>query len=106
MVNLQPLRPRASRSLYQVRVTLKRVLDLTDDKQLETVDLRRQDLASYDHAVCQEVGGAVAWLGNDGLLVPSARDPGANLVIYAGALSPDDEFEVVQREVIEQAQGG
>jgi len=106
MVNLQPLRPRASRSLYEVRVALSHVLDLTNQGGLEIVGLGQQELTSYDFTACQEVGGAVAWLGNDGLLIPSARASSANLVIYPGALSPDADFQVLRREVLQEADGG
>jgi len=105
MVSLQPLRPRAPRALYEVRVALSRVLDLSDPEALKSVGLGDQELVSYDLTACQEVGGAVAWLENDGLLVPSARAAGANLVIYPGAQSPDAEFEVLRREVLEEADG-
>lgn len=106
MVNLQPLRPRASRSVYEVSVELSRVVDLSNQEGLDTIGLSQQDLTSHDFTACQEVGGAVAWLGNDGLLVPSARTSGLNLVIYPGALSPDAEFQVLRREVLEEADGG
>ena len=39
------------------------VVDLSD----------RSRLISLDHGACQYAGGAIAWLGNDGLLAPSAH---------------------------------
>ena len=44
---------------------------------------------------CQAVGGAVAWLGYDGLLVPSARADGSNIVILVDALAAETHFERV-----------
>jgi hypothetical protein len=46
------------------------------------------------------IGGAVSWLGHDGLLVPSARrDSGTNLVIFRQDLS-SDEFHLIDEETI------
>jgi hypothetical protein len=50
----------------------------------------------------QRVGGAIAWLGRDGLLVPSARADGVNLVIFPNQQKAEYEFRVVASEVIEK----
>ena len=44
--------------------------------------------------------GAIAWLGNDGLLVPSARADGVNLVIFPNQQRADYEFRVLTSEAI------
>jgi len=54
-----------------------------------------------EHAACQMIGGAVEWLGHDGLLVPSARSEGTNLVIFPNKQTPDYRFEILESENID-----
>ncbi|HKR62378.1 MAG TPA: RES family NAD+ phosphorylase [Thermoanaerobaculia bacterium] len=96
----QPLRPRAKRTLYAIKLSLKNVIDLTAPALLLKLGITTDVLSSSDHSMCRVIGGAVSWLGHDGLLVPSARRAsGTNLVIYKQDLSTT-EFEIVAEEVI------
>jgi RES domain-containing protein len=81
MVAMQPIAPRAARHLYRIRVRLANVIDLRDPVLLRAVGVDDSDLRSLDYSACQTVGGAANWLGHDGILVPSARAVGSNLVI-------------------------
>jgi RES domain-containing protein len=99
-ISLQPLRPKARRTLYTVAVSLGSVVGLTSPPTLDllgiTVDLIRGD----DQSKCRVIGSAVNWLGHDGMLVPSARrDSGTNLVIFRQDLSID-QFRVIDEELI------
>jgi len=99
-ISLQPLRPKAQRVLYEIRVSLRNVIDLTGNGLLPRVGITDEVLSSPDHAQCRRIASAVHWLGHDGMLVPSARRTGGtNLVIY----HPDpatEVFEVVRTELI------
>ncbi len=97
---MQPLRPRVKRALYTIRVSLKNVIDLTAPNLLHRLGITDEVLSSIDHSACRTIGGAVNWLGHDGLLVPSARRRGGtNLVIYQQDLATSS-FEVTDEEVI------
>ncbi len=61
------------------------------------------ELANVEHAACQRIGGAVEWLEHDGLLVPSARSSGVNLVIFTRKQGAQAEFEIVSSEVVSNA---
>jgi RES domain-containing protein len=99
-IAMQPLRPRAKRTLYTIHVSLKNVIDLAAPGLLDRVGITPGVLSGADHIPCRTVGGAVNWLGHDGLLVPSARrSGGTNLVIFRQDLSATD-FEVTAEEVI------
>lgn len=99
-ISMQPLRPRAKRTLYTVRVSLKNAIDLTPSHLLAQLGITDAVLASPDHSPCRMIAGAVQWLGHDGLLVPSARRRGGtNLVIYQQDPSATD-FDVTDSEVI------
>jgi RES domain-containing protein len=103
-ISVQPLRPRAKRTLYRVHVLLRNVVDLRSLDVLDRLSLSQERLAAIDHLHCQRIGGAVEWMGYEGLLVPSVRRVGGtNLVIYPTKQSPDSEFEVVGSEVISES---
>jgi RES domain-containing protein len=86
MIEMQPVRPRAKRTMWQLDVNLARVADLTDPALLERLGLTAADLASVDFTECQRVGAAIASAGFEAMLVPSARAEGVNLVLFANAL--------------------
>jgi len=99
-ISLQPLRPKAKRTMFTIRVSLKNVIDLTAADLLPRLGITDDVLASIDHTPCRTIGAAVSWLGHDGLLVPSARRRGGtNLVIFQPDL-PAGTFEVTNEEVI------
>ena len=99
-ISLQPVPPTATRTIHRIGVVLSSVIDLSDRTRLVELGISEEDLASLDHRACQRVGGAIAWLGNDGLLVPSARADGLNLVIFPNQQKADYEFRVLTSEVI------
>ena len=99
-IAVQPLRPKARRVLYTIRVSLKNVLDLTAPGVLDRLGITMEILQNDDQSPCRLIGGAANWLGHDGLLVPSARRPGGtNLVIYQQDVA-SSEFEILAEEVI------
>ena len=100
VVAVQSLRPAAKRTLYQLDVHLDKVLDLTGRAVLRELHIGERELSDVDHAVCQNIGGAVEWLEHDGLLVPSARHEGINLVIFPRKQRPAANFDIVDSEII------
>ena len=101
ILSLQPLAARVKRTIYRIGVKLSSVLDLRDHSVLQDVAFPPEELESIEYRHCQEVGGAVAWLGSDGLLIPSARKRGgSNLVIFTASQTQDTDFEVIDSEEI------
>lgn len=86
----QPVPITRQRLTYPLRVRLTRI-----------VDLRPQPFASvfeYEHDVtdtdqCRTLGDAAAWLDAGGIVVPSLRAGGDNLVILVANLASDDFYE-------------
>jgi len=99
-ISLQPVRPRARRTLYELRVALVSVLDLTDPSLLQELGVGPRDLRSDDLAACQAVGSAANAGGHDGILVPSARSDAINLVILTANAAPFPPFEIVGHRVL------
>jgi RES domain-containing protein len=99
-ISLQPLRPKAKRTLYTIEVSLGTVVDLSQPGLIKTLGITDDVLRGDDHALCRLIGNAVNWLGHDALLVPSARRlAGTNFVIFKQDLSKT-QFAIVADEVI------
>src|ERR1700693_43375 len=99
-LSLEPIPVRAPRTIYTIRISLGKALDLTSRDFLQDLGLAERDLLGDDRSRCQRIGAAVAWLAHDGVLVPSARSGGTNLVIYPTELDPASQFDVVDQESI------
>ncbi len=99
LIEVQPRRIFRRRVLYELTVDVDQVVDLTGPAALGTVGLTMADVASDDFTTCQRVGGAIEWLGHGGILVPSARRAGNNMVILIGP-GGEAEIERVSQEVL------
>lgn len=83
-------------------IKLSSVLDITDPATLARVGLQSQSLADTDWSQCQRVGGATEWLGHDGLLIPSVRSEGTNLIIYPNKHDLAKALKIISTEVISE----
>ena len=97
----QPIRPKVKRTIHQLDVELSGVLDLTDPVLLEGLGVDAAALSRVDFTACQMVGGAAAFLGHDGILVPSGRHPGVNLIVFVSNQGADADLRVIDSEVID-----
>jgi RES domain-containing protein len=93
LVAMQPYPILTPRYSYPVHVHLSRMVDLSEVGLFEELGLDVDTMRADGRDECQRIGGAVAWLGIGGLVVPSLRTPGFNLVIYPNAAAPDDYWE-------------
>lgn len=98
-IDSQPLRPKARRYVYELRVSAVKVLRIARE-DLATLGLDPADLESPDFTACQRVGVHAAFLEYDALIVPSARAEGTNVVIFVNELASDASFERVEVEQI------
>jgi RES domain-containing protein len=93
---------RSAYRVHRIRVRVERMVDLRDRSRLDSVGLEQGELASEELQACQQIGGAAAWLDRDAILVPSARGPGDNLVVFVDKQDPDAVLEVLESEDIEE----
>jgi RES domain-containing protein len=73
---------RLKSALYQMHAKLDRIIDLTDMTLLTELGV---DSASYTNILydqTQKIGEAVGFLGLEAMLVPNARHPSSNLVVF------------------------
>ena len=98
----QPILSQAPRRVHQMKITLERVLDLSSLEALTAFGIDRSVLEGDAESwpACQRVGGAVAFLGLQALLVPSLRsEGGGNLVFYTDKVEAGaGSFEVIVTE--------
>ena len=95
----QPLPPTKVRyELFELQVSLKEVVPFSDLESLASIGLNVGSFGqlSYlererEYPRSQEIAEACAFLGADGLLVPSAREPSSNnLIIFCEQEMPVD----------------
>ena len=93
----QPLIPSKPKFLiYQLHISLENILDLSSLDALAALglDLDAFGRISYvghrsEYPRTQEIAEVANFLGFDGLLVPSARQNGVNVVVFCDRTAPD-----------------
>jgi RES domain-containing protein len=85
LLEAQPVPITRQRMTYSIDIELTKVADITADFAY--------DYDANDVPTCQMIGSAAAWLGMGGLIVPSVRAVGINLVVFVANQSPDDSLE-------------
>lgn len=95
MISRQPVKIRKSLRTHMIRIRLGRIADLRFCITLEPFGYPLSAFVGDDWDVPQEVGGAAAWLGLGGLLVPSARHPDGNVVVFVNLLGPNDSVDLL-----------
>lgn len=96
VIERQPRPVRRPLTSYRFYVSLAQVADITGDALAE-VGHSTDALTAERWNLPAHVGGAAAWLGIAGLLVPSARHPNSNLVVFVNNLQSDDELTLVEQ---------
>ena len=96
------LAPRPSKPVvvHRLRVATERTLKLVR-ADLEQLGVNMVQFAGRGHRRTQEIGAAVAFLGQDGLIVPSARWDCDNLVIFADNHQLSNDLAVVASEEVD-----
>lgn len=75
--------------LYELSASVQNLLRLPDLASLERLGIERTRYAELIYARTQEIGDAAQFLGFAGMIVPSARWNGLNLVLFTDRLTPD-----------------
>lgn len=105
----QPLIPsRPKYVAYELEISLKGMLDLSDHKKLESlgVDVRKFGALAYvekhqEYPSTQQIAEVAHFLEFDGILVQSARWDCKNLVIFSERIRPEDLSTVGKPEPID-----
>ncbi len=83
-LELEPVWPsKIEHTLHELEVVCHNVLDLSDMDFLATLGVDVAKYKSLDYSVTSKLASAAAFLEFDAILVPSARYPCRNLVIFS-----------------------
>ena len=86
----QPVFPSRLVSMaYRMRASFAKVVDLTDMALLARLGVAPERYREVLYDETQKIGEAVGFLGFDAMLVPNARHPSVNLVIFPANCDPD-----------------
>jgi|SRR5437867_9370245 len=88
--------------LSQIMVHVRNVLRLRDLSALEVLGVDRDQFSELKYSRTQEIGDAAQFLGFSGMIVPSARWRGLNLVLFTDQLS-SDALAIQSKEIIDWA---
>lgn len=97
---VQSIPPKSIRTIHRLTLSLEAVIDLRSATALALLGVQVEDLMGDDYRICQAIGGAAAFLDIDGLIVASARAPGANLVVLFLGSGRIPVIEVLSSEVV------
>ncbi|MGH8558063.1 MAG: RES family NAD+ phosphorylase [Methylococcales bacterium] len=86
--------------LHRLRVTTKNSLRLIRT-QLPGLGVDPADFGRLDYANTQAIGEAVAFLGHDGLITPSARWDCDNLTLFNDNHAIENELAVLSSEAVD-----
>ena len=81
-------RPDRTALNWKLRVRLRRVINM-DFESLEELGVQRTEYTSRQYVRTREISDGLNYLGCDGLIVPSARYDGENLIVYMQNLNRD-----------------
>jgi hypothetical protein len=93
----QPSKPAM---LHQLRLTTRKTVRLLRTT-LPQFGIDPEGFGELDYRRTQDVGEALAFLGYDGLIAPSARWPCENLMLFGDNHGIDCELEVIASEEVD-----
>lgn len=103
-MSLEPVWPsRLEHEVHTIETRTDRTLRIATLAGLEPLGVDIASYESFDYRETQAVAAAAHFLEFDGLLVPSARAPTNNLVIFLDRIAPDTRLEVVKTEPVDWA---
>lgn len=99
----QPVFPSKLNSiLHRITVTTRHTLRLADMAALAALGVDIGTYAGLDYTRTQTIADAAAFLGFDGIIAPSARWDGSNLILFLDRFGPGD-LMVAEQEPVDWA---
>lgn len=99
-----------SQVIAAIKVSLQKVLDLTNPENLKIIGIKKQDLLRSEseadgYELPRKLAASAYRVGYEALLVPSATGKGRNLVVFLNQCLKGSVVEVISEEE-ESRQGG
>jgi hypothetical protein len=103
-LSLEPVWPsRLRHEIHRIEVRTERTLHIGELDTLQHLGVDVAKYQSFDYEVTQAITAAARFLAFDGLLVPSARFPCTNLVIFLDRVIEHGRLDVRQSEPVDWA---
>ncbi len=83
-LSLEPVWPsRVEHTIHELAVECSKTLDLGDLPSLEKFGVNTEKYHAFDYSVTSKISAAASFLEFDAILVPCARFPCKNLIVYS-----------------------
>lgn len=94
-LQLEPIWPsKLGHEIHGLEIELAKVLDLREFDLLERLGVETKAYESHRYSATQSIAAAVRFLEMDGILVPNARHPSDNLVIFVDKSACLDSIDI------------
>jgi hypothetical protein len=101
-LSLEPVWPsRLRHEIHRIKVSAERTLHIADLATLQRLGVDTARYESFDYGMTQAIAAAAHFLEFDGLRVPSARAPCANLILFLDRLTNGGSMEVRGSEPVD-----
>ncbi len=101
-LSLEPVWPsRMEHEIHRLRLQLARTLRLADLSRLSQLGVNAAKYDGFDYTATQAIASAAHFLDFDGLLVPSARYGGVNLVVFMDRAGDDFRLEACETKTVD-----
>jgi RES domain-containing protein len=96
-LSLEPIWPsKLQHQIHEISAQAAKTLHIADVQALAPLGVDVARYESFDYKATQAIAAAAHFLEFDGLLVPSARSPCTNLVLFLDRISDGMRLEVVE----------
>lgn len=101
-LSLEPIWPsRIEHEVHRIAARTERTLRFADVAALQPLGVDPRQYEGFDYTATQAIAAAAHFLEFDGLIVPSARHPSLNLVVFMDRLAPDSRLELISTEAVD-----
>lgn len=98
--SLDPIPKKKLLRVSTLTVSVTKAVTLTREN-LVSLGVDLQTYGTRDYSRTQEIGSALAWLGHDALIAPSARWEADNLIVFTDNHSLSSQLEITHSEEID-----
>ena len=103
-LSLEPIWPsRIQHDIHRIQIRTERTLQIADLEALQALGVDTSKYGSFEYTSTQEITAAAYFLGFDSLLVPSARAPCQNLVVFVERVTATGHVEVLETSAVDWA---
>lgn len=86
--------------IAKLKVKLRKVFDLTNEKNLKTLDIQEDNLIGSSWNLTQHIASLAYRKGYEALLVPSATGKGNNIILFPENFTKDSTIKKETEEII------